>query len=55
MKHTTHISKITKIEMDSRVKDEIDDFLTEYYSTHTGLYLNSKKFIDDLKKVNIYV
>ena len=49
------ISKISKIEMDSRVKDEIDDFLTEYYSTHTGLYLNSKKFIDDLKKVNIYV
>lgn len=49
------ISKITKIEMEPRVKDEIDEFLTDYYNSHTGLYLNSKKFIDDLKKVNIYV
>ena len=49
------ISKISKIEMDSKIKNEIDDFLTNYYSSHTGLYLNTKKFIDDLKKVNIYV
>lgn len=49
------ISKITKIEMDSKVKNEIDDFLTEYYNSHTGIYLNSKKFIDDLKRVNIYI
>ena len=48
------ISKITKVEMDPKVKNEIDDFLTSYYETHTGIYLNSKKFIDDLKKVNIY-
>ena len=49
------ISKISKIEMESKIKNQIDDFLTEYYNSHTGLYLNSKKFIDDLKKVNIYV
>ena len=49
------ISKITKIEMDYKIKNEIDDFLTEYYSVHTGLYLNSKEFINELKKVNIYV
>lgn len=48
------ISKITKVEMDPKVKNEIDDFLTSYYENHTGIYLNSKKFIDDLKKVNIY-
>ena len=48
------ISKITKVEMDPKVKNEIDDFLTSYYEKHTGIYLNSKKFIDDLKKVNIY-
>ena len=48
------ISKISKIEMDNKIKNEIDDFLTEYYSSHTGLYLNSKKFIDDLKKINVY-
>lgn len=49
------ISKISKIEMDNKVKNEIDDFLTNYYHSHTGLYLNSKEFIEDLKKVNIYV
>lgn len=48
------ISKISKIEIDSKVKNEIDEFLTEYYDNHTGIYLNSKKFINDLKKVNIY-
>lgn len=48
------ISKISKIEMDSKIKNEIDDFLTDYYNTHTGIYLNCKKFIDDLKMVNIY-
>lgn len=49
------ISKISKIDMDNKVKNEIDDFLNEYYSSYTGLYLNSKKFIDDLKKINVYV
>lgn len=49
------ISKISKIEMDSKIKNEIDDFLTEYYSVHTGLYLNSKNFINDLKRINVYV
>ena len=49
------ISKISKIEMDNKVKNQIDDFLTNYYNSHTGLYLNSKEFIEDLKKVNIYV
>ncbi len=49
------ISKISKIIMDYKIKNEIDDFLTNYYNTHTGIYLNSKSFIDDLKKVNIYV
>ena len=48
------ISKITKIDIDSKVKKQIDDFLTDYYTHNTGIYLNSKKFIDDLKKVNIY-
>jgi len=49
------ISKISKLEMDNKVKNEIDDFLTNYYISKTGLYLNSKEFIEDLKKVNIYV
>lgn len=55
MYHYLDISKISKIEMDNKIKNEIDDFLTNYYHSHTGLYLNSKEFIEDLKKVNIYV
>lgn len=55
MYHYLDISKISKIEMDNKIKNEIDDFLTNYYHSHTGLYLNSKEFIEDLKKVNIYI
>ena len=36
-------------------KTKTKDFLNEYYSSYTGLYLNSKKFIDDLKRINVYV
>lgn len=49
------ISKITKIDIDNNIKCEIDDYLTEYYSVHTGLYLNSKDFINNLKRINVYV
>lgn len=48
------ISKISKIDIDSKIKNEIDNFLSEYYSIHTGLYLNSKNFINDLKKIGLY-
>lgn len=47
------IPKISKIDIDDKVKNEINNFLTEYYNNHTGIYLNSKNFIDDLKKINI--
>lgn len=46
------ISKITKIKIDENIVNDIDDFLNEYYKKHTGLYLNSKNFIYDLKKIN---
>lgn len=48
------VSKISKIDMDKNVIEEINKFLNEYYEYHTGIYLNSKKFIDDLRKVDLY-
>lgn len=47
------ISKIEKIEIAKEVKEEINYFLDEYYDRYTGLYLNSKNFIRNLKKLNI--
>jgi DNA repair protein RecO (recombination protein O) len=48
------VSKITKIDMDKNIIEEINRFLNEYYEHHTGIYLNSKKFIDDLRKIDLY-
>lgn len=47
------ISKIEKIDINPEVKDEINYFLDEYYERYTGLYLKSKSFIQNLKKLNI--
>ena len=48
------IFKISKIDIDTNIKEQINDFLTEYYNHHTGIYLNAKKFLDELKKLNLY-
>lgn len=47
------LSKITKIGINDLSKLEINSFLDEYYDQYTGLYLKSKSFINDLKKINI--
>lgn len=43
------INKISKIEVNEKVKNEIDSYLNNYYEKYTGLYLNSKDFINKLK------
>ncbi len=43
------ISKITKIDIKDDIKKELDNFLTAYYSSYTGLYLKSKKFLQEIK------
>ena len=53
MFHYVDISKIEKIEIAKEVKEEINYFLNEYYERYTGLYLKSKSFIQNLKKLNI--
>ncbi len=42
------ISKITKLDVSSDVKKEINDFLDDYYDRYTGLYLKSKIFLKNL-------
>lgn len=46
------ISKISKLDVSEKCKNEINKFLDDYYSRYTGLYLKSKKFIQNLQKIN---
>lgn len=46
------ISKISKIDVNEKVKKEIDKYLNDYYEKYTGLYLNSKEFIKKLKSMS---
>ena len=45
------ISKISKLDISQSSKNEINIFLDDYYSRYTGLYLKSKKFIQNLQKL----
>lgn len=45
------LSKISKLDISSSVKNGIDKFLDEYYEDYTGLYLKSKQFLHDLNKI----
>lgn len=45
------ISKISKLDISSRCKKEINDFLDLYYDKYTGLYLKSKQFLKNLNKI----
>lgn len=47
------ISKITKLEISKDIKNEINTFINEYYDNYTGLYLNSKNFLNNLNKLNL--
>lgn len=45
------ISKITKLDISLKIKTEINSFLDEYYDLYTGLYLKSKKFLEELNEI----
>ncbi len=53
MLYYVDISKISKINITNTTKDEIDDFINEYYDKYAGLYLKSKKFLKNIK--NVYI
>lgn len=45
------IDKISKLEISDLCKNEINEFLDNYYDQYTGLYLKSKSFLSDLNKL----
>lgn len=50
MYYYVEIDSISKIDIKYDISHKIDLFLNNYYEKYTGLYLNSKKFLDSLKK-----
>jgi DNA repair protein RecO (recombination protein O) len=42
------ISKISKLEISDKVKNEINFFIDEFYDKHTGLYLKNKPFLKEM-------
>lgn len=45
------ISKISKLDISCEVKNEINDFINNYYDDYTGLYLKSKEFLKNIVKI----
>lgn len=45
------LSKIAKIQVSDSVKKELLEFINQYYDKYTGLYLKSKQFLSNLKKL----
>ena len=45
------LEKIEKINVSDSIKNEINNFLDNYYERYTGLYLKSKNFIKALKNL----
>jgi len=43
------ISKITKLDISSEVKRELDEFIDDYYDRYSGIYLKSKIFLEAVK------
>ncbi len=44
------ISKITNLDIDKNVSDEINRIIEEYYDEYSGVYIKSKKMLKDLIK-----
>lgn len=53
MLYYVDISKISKVTISPKCKKEINEFLDDYYSRYTGLYLKSKNFVKDLQKLGL--
>lgn len=45
------IAKISSLSVRDSVKKEIEEFIDAYYDQYTGLYLKSKQFLNNLKKL----
>lgn len=51
MYYLVDLEKITKLDIRDDLQKEINRFIDEYYGEYTGLYLNSKKFLQNLAKI----
>ena len=51
MYYYVDLEKITKIDVNPKVSEEINKFLEDYYDRYTGIYLNSKKMLKNVLKL----
>ena len=51
MYYYVDLGKITKIDVNPKVNEEINKFLEDYYDRYTGIYLNSKKMLKNVVKL----
>ena len=47
------LDNIVKLEIEDSEKEEINNFLNDYYDRFTGLYLKSKNFINNINKLKV--
>ena len=52
MYYLIDISTISDLKISDEGVNNIDNFINVYYDRYTGLYLNSKKFLKNIK--NLY-
>ena len=45
------INQITKLDIKTETKKELNEFITEYYDQYSGLYLKSRSFLKNLTKI----
>jgi len=43
------INKISKLDLNNKVVNEVNNFIDLYYDRYTGLYLKSKDFLNKLR------
>ena len=51
MYYYVDINKINNIDVNSKISEEINEFLDNYYERYTGLFLKSKEFLKNLKEL----
>lgn len=45
------ISKISKLDINKKIVNEVNNFIDDYYDRYTGLYLKSKSFLKNLTNI----
>lgn len=45
------IQKITKLDLKEQTIKELNEFINDYYDRYSGLYLKSKKFLENISKI----